>query len=284
MLGRRLKELMPSALTLGRAPENDFACDLTAEKPDFGSNSFRTVIHCAGTCEEEDALALNHEGTQRLLEALHDCPALPEQFIYVSSYEVYSADAGKDIEETHPTWASTKTGQSKALAEEAVNSWCRANGVTATIVRPARMFGAGVSGPTLRLFNEVVHGKYVHIRGNDAEVSLISSPDAAKAIAALRGIGGVYNLSDGKAHRFIDMVEAMSENDGAMRRMTHLPPKWADIIYRCLSFLPIVEYSLNPDKLAARAKTLTLSNRRLREATGLDFTDTLEYIRRRGKI
>lgn len=288
MLGRqivaRLKKSTKRIYTLGRSDENDFSCNLSVETPDFGANHFDMVIHCAGTCEENEALELNHEGTRHLLEGLEKSAALPSQIIYISSYEVYSADAGNLIEETHPTWATTKTGQSKALGEEAVNSWGRKNNVAVTIIRPARMFGAGVSGPTLRLFNEVVHGRYVHIRGNDAKISLVSSPDAANAVIALIGIPGIYNLSDGKEHKFIDMVEAMSENDGALRRMTHLPAAWAAKIYKFFSALPIVHDSLDPEKLKIRSKTMTLSNKRIVDTTGLQFVDTLEFIRRRGKI
>ena len=151
----------------------DIICDLTADTPDFGENIFELVVHAAGSTEAETALDLNLEGTRHLLHGLEGNP--PKELVYISSWEVYSPDSGENVAEDHQTWAATKVGQSKARAEELVRDWCAQRGVTLTILRPARMFGKGVHGEMKRLFNDVVNGRYVHVRGNEGRLSLVAA-------------------------------------------------------------------------------------------------------------
>lgn len=241
----------------------DFVCDLTADIPDFGDNTFDLVVHAAGSADEDTALDLNLEGTRRLLSGLEKNP--PEEMVYISSWEVYSPDSGENVSEDHQTWAATKTGQSKARAELLVKEWCGQRGVTLTIIRPARMFGKGVHGEMKRLFNDVVNSRYIHVRGNDACLSLVCAIDVAEAVTSLHSVGGVYNVTDGKDSTWIALADAMSANSGAMKRQTFLPKKWADAAWRFIPWLPAVKASLSPEILAYRSKTLTLSDAKIRE-------------------
>lgn len=244
----------------------DVECDLAALMPDFRGRRFGLVVHAAGTCSEADALQVNLEGTRHLLQALEENP--PREFVFVSSWEVYSPDAGEDVEETKQLWASSKCGQSKALAERLVAEWCAAHGVLLTVVRPARMFGKGMKGEMTSLFNDVVNNRYIHVRGNDARLSAVCAVDVASAIKKLHSIGGIYNLSDGTAPRWIDLAEAMSANCGAMKRQMFLPPKWAALAWRLAPWIPAVKASLAPDTLTRRGKTLTLSDAAVRATLG----------------
>lgn len=241
----------------------------------------RTVFHTGGTDEEENAEALNVEATRRMLEELESSP--PANIVYQSSRLVYSPDAGESVDESRPALAVTAAGKAKAQTELLLEKWCATRGVTLTIVRPALMFGTGVDGWLLRLFNRVVRGHYVHIRGNDARTSLVTAYDVARAMVRLAGKPGVYNVSDGKAHRWIDVVEAMTANAGAQKRMTHLPEKWARFIYKWFGTLPIVKETLSPEALEPFGRTLVLDNTRAAAATGLKFYDTVEVIARRDK-
>lgn len=241
----------------------DIICDLTAVIPDFGDNTFDLVVHAAGSTEEDTALDLNFEGTRRLLQGLEKNP--PKEFVYLSSWEVYSPDSGDNIKEDHHTWASTKVGQSKARAEQLVKDWCDQRNITLTILRPSRMFGTGVHGEMKRLFNDVINSRYIHVRGNDARLSIVCAIDVAEAIKKLHGLGGTYNLTDGIGATWIELAEAMSANSGAMKRQTFLPAKWAQAAWRFVPWLPAVKASLSPDVLAVRSKTLTLSDSKMRE-------------------
>ncbi|MDE6342464.1 MAG: SDR family oxidoreductase [Muribaculaceae bacterium] len=241
----------------------DFCCDLAEDVPQLGGERFDMVIHAAGSFDESEAFRVNYDGTAHLLEALE--AHHPRQIIFLSSWEVYSPDAGENVEETHQTWASSKVGQSKARAEQLLAGWCAERNVTLTILRPARMMGKGVKGEMRTLFNDVATGRYIHVRGNDARLSLVCALDVAKAIKNLGFIGGIYNVADDAPSRWIDLAEAMSANCGAMKRQTFLPEKWADAAWRFTPWLPAVKASLSPDVRARRSKSLTLSSGALKE-------------------
>lgn len=283
MLGGYLKQEFQNQgfVTLGKSDENDFSIDLRTATPDFQGRTFDTVIHCAGTEEEREAMRLNLEGTKRLIAALADCP--PKNFVYVSSHKVYSRDAGEDITEETNTWASDEVGKSKALAEEFLKQWSEKNNVTLTIVRPARMFGTGVKGETLMLFNDALQGKYIHVRGNDAKVSIVCSLDVARGIKKIYGHGGLFNVSDCKPVKFIDMVEALTANAGGKKRMTHLPIKWAEWIWRLGRWIPSIERHLAPEVVENRMKSRVINGTRFAEKSGIIYHDTIAVIEHRDK-
>ncbi|MDE6512415.1 MAG: SDR family oxidoreductase, partial [Muribaculaceae bacterium] len=237
---------------------------LTAAIPDFGENVFDLVVHAAGSTDDDAAIDLNLEGTRRLLHGLEKNH--PKEFVYISSWEVYSPDSGENVSEDHQTWAATRTGQSKARAEQLVKEWCSQRDVTLTILRPARMFGKGVHGEMKRLFNDVVNSRYIHVRGNDARLSLVCAIDVAEAVKRLHSIGGTYNVTDGKDATWIALADAMSANSGAMKRQIFLPKPWAATAWKLAPWIPAVKASLSPEVLAHRSKTLTLSDAAIRES------------------
>lgn len=283
LLGGYLKEefTREEVATLGLHEQNDYIFDLSRELPDFGGKKFETVIHAAGTEEDAKAMELNLEGTKRLLNSLNSQP--PDNFVYISSYRVYSRDAGEGITEETNTWATDETGKSKALAEDLLKEWCGRNDVTLTIIRPARMFGNGVKGETLKLFNDAVYGKYIHVRGNDAKVSMVCAYDVARGIKNLYWHGGIYNAADPNPVKYIDMVEAMTANAGAKKRMTHLPVAWAEWVWRLGRWIPSINRNLHPEVVEKRMKTLTLDGSLFAQKAGIEYYDTLSVIERTNK-
>lgn len=283
MLGKYLMEQFQNEkiASLGLRPDSDYQIDLTKQWPDFGDANFETVIHTAGTESDKNAFELNLEGTKKLLSALEKNP--PKNFVYISSYQVYSRDAGENIDEEFQTWATTEAGKSKALAEQNVKEWCHEHGTNLTIIRPARMFGNGVKGESLQLFNDALAGKYIHIRGNDAKVSLVCAYDVARGIKTIYEYGGLYNASDNNSVKFIDMVEAMTANAGAKKRMTHLPADWAEWIWRLCKWVPSINRNLAPEVVGNRMKTLTLNGTKFAAASGIEYFDTLSVIERNNK-
>lgn len=283
MLGRYVAERFQDekVFTLGLRHESDFTVDLTKDTPDFGEKAFETVIHTAGTEDPAKAMLLNLEGTRRLLQALENNP--PQNFVYISSHRVYSRDAGEDITEETNTWASDEVGKSKAQTETLLKEWCTQRDVTLTILRPARMFGNGVKGETLTLFNDALGAKYIHIRENDAKVSLVCAYDVALAISRIYDEGGIYNASDGIPVKFIDMVEALTANAGAKKRMTHLPAAWAEWLWRLGRWIPSINRNLAPNVVEERMKTKIINGNKLAEATGIQYHDTIAVIERTHK-
>ena len=281
MLGSYLAEQFQDeeVSTLGLKDTSDFKVDLTNEEPDFKNGKFDLVIHAAGTEDNGKAMTLNLEGTKKLLAGLEKNP--PEYFVFISSYRVYSRDAGKNVTEEENTWATDEAGKSKALAEAYLKKWCEDHDVTLSILRPARMFGNGVRGDTLVLFNDALTGKYIHIRGNDAKVSIVCAYDVARGIKNLYDKGGIYNAADNRPVRFIDMVESMTANAGAKKRMTHLPGDWAEWLWRLGRWIPSVNRNLKPETVEARMKTMTIDGTKFEKASGITYHDTLAVIERR---
>lgn len=266
LLGRYLLPLLreDNEVSTLQRHGGDFCCDLAEGVPQLGEERFDKVIHAAGSCDESEAFRVNYDGTSHLLEALQSHP--PRQIIYLSSWEVYSPDAGENVDETHQTWASSKVGQSKARAEQLLAGWCAERNVTLTILRPARMMGKGVKGEMRALFSDVVGSRYIHVRGNDSRLSLVCALDVAMAIKNLGFIGGIFNVADMNPPRWIELAEAMSANCGAMKRQTFLPAPWAAAAWKYASWIPAVKASLSPAILARRSKSLTISSQALRQA------------------
>lgn len=280
MLGHYiLKEFQDYKInSLGLRENDDFHVDLKSEIPDLGDREYTTVIHAAGTENNTRAMALNYEGSKHLLKALELHP--PRNFVYISSHKVYSREA-EEISEDTQTWASDEAGRSKALAEEEIKKWCAGREVTLTILRPARMFGNGVSGSTLDLFNDALSGKYIHIRGNEAKVSIVCALDVAKAVKAVHTQGGIFNVADPVPVRFIDLVESMTANAGAKKRMTHLPANWAEWIWRLGRWIPSIDRNLAPEVVEERMRSRVIDGSRLSEETGIRYHDTVAVIERR---
>ncbi len=273
MLGHYIKAVAEAAgcKVVPLSLREDSGVPSLPERPDV-------AIHCAGSEEDE---ALNDRLGRGFLAAL---PAIaPKALLLVSSWQVYSADAGEGVDETRPLWSSTGVGRSKARMEREFADAARAAGIPLVVVRPARMFGSGVGGEMRRLFDRVVAGRYVHIRENNAKVSLVTALDCARAILALAGGSGVYNVCDGREHRWVDLCEAMSANAGEYRRMPRLPEKWAVVMRKIFPGLPIVRLTLSDEALKPVSTSFTLDISRLRSDVDIEFHDTLEVIARRDK-
>ena len=231
--------------------------------------------------EAEDEADLQRINVERVEEFLHSLNAAPPSaVVFLSSWRVYSPDAGEGVDESRPTFAWSEAGRTLALGELAAEKWGREQGVPVTVVRAAEMFGKGVSGEMARLFARVVNGHYVHIRGNEAKMSAVTAYDVAKAVLALVGQPGVYNVSDGRGHLWRDLCEAMTANAGAQKRMSTLPEKWAKTIYKFGRWIPAVEEMLSEKALRPVSLTCVLDNGKVRQATGLEFFDTLAVISR----
>lgn len=264
--------------SLGRGYGNTIRCDLVREVPQLNERRYDLVVHCAGS--EEDSLeALNSEGTRHLLQALSG-DRLPKWFVYVSSFSVYGKE-GENLTEDAILSPQSAAARSKEKAEREVTYWTQENGVVSTIIRPARMFGTGVHGETLRLFNDALNGSFIHIRGNNARTSIVTALDVAKGILSVYQTGGVYNLADNRNPMFIEMVQAMTANAGREKRLTTLPASWAEWVWRICRIFPAIDRNLNPDVVGQRLKTMTIDGKRFSETSGLKYYNTIEVIARR---
>lgn len=163
--------------------------------------------------------------------------------------------------------------------EKEMEKRCASAGIPFTLIRPGYMFGDGVEGKMAELFEEVRDGRYIHLRGNDATLPVICAYDVARAAIALAGKPGTYYATDGRPARLLDIAEAMSANQGARKRMWHLPPKWA----RVLGKVPGLRGILDPERFGRRSKSLVLDPADFLEAIDFKPFDTLAIISRESK-
>lgn len=266
--------------SMGIGDTDTIRCNLMEGVPDLEGKQYSLVVHCAGTENDEES-TLNTEGTANLLKALSENP--PEYFVYVSSWSVYGEE-GDGLDEQSMLAPASEAARSKERAERDVTRWAAQNDVTLTIVRPARMFGTGVGGETLRLFNDALNGSLIHIRGNDAKTSLVTALDVAKIIAAVYKTGGIFNAADGRNPRFVDMAQAMTANAGKEKRITTLPASWAGWLWRLCRWIPAIDRNLRPDVAERRMKTFTIDGSNAAQAASLNYFDTIEVIARRDTL
>lgn len=245
--------------------------------------SGNTVFLCVDSDSESDGNGVSPEANIATLDALASLK--PMTIVYLSSQRVYGMDAGHNISEEARVAPTDKAGSRFARSEALLTEWAKRNGARLIIARSAHTFGPGVDGEMLRLFNRVIRGHYVHVRDNDASLSAITSLDAARALLALANSDaeGIFNLSDGNEYTWLQLAEAMTANNGAEKRMTHLPAKWVKWIVRLFGRVPIVDETMSAEALAPTSRTLTLDTAKLQEATPLQFHNTLEVIARRDK-
>ncbi|MDE6007224.1 MAG: sugar nucleotide-binding protein [Muribaculaceae bacterium] len=242
-----------------------------------------TLFLCCDSDTESNGQGIDAETA---MSALHDMGRpLPDTVVYLSSQRVYGMDAGHNVNEDGHISPTDKAGPRFARVESLLTEWAKSNGARLIIVRAANIFGDGVDGEMLRLFNRVIRGHYVHVRGNDASLAAVTSVDVAKALIALANseAEGIYNLSDGNEYTWLQLAEAMTANVGTEKRMTHLPPKWVKWIVRLFGRVPIVAETMSEEALSQTSRTLTLDNTKLRQAIGLKFHNTLDVIARRDK-
>lgn len=215
-----------------------------------------------------------------LLHEVAHRDVLPDALVYISSWEVYSPDAGEEIGEDTPASPATEQGHQHLHAERECILWGEASGVPVAVLRPGVMFGTGMEGWPQDLFLDVIHGRYLHVRGQQGRLSVVTALDVARAVQAIAGKEGVYNVADGQGPTWLALAEAMSANAGARKRMVTLPEKWAEIAWKYGKAIPAVKASLAPEVLERRSYICSLSPQKIIEATGLKFFNTLEVLAR----
>lgn len=263
--------------TLGKSPDNDYVADLSGKISDI-NKSYDLLIHAAGTSSEENAAEINHIGTLRLLEALTNPP---RHIVFISSVWVYGAKSGTDIDETFIPKPQSAYGKSKLCAETELTKWCSEKGVILTILRPATIFGKGIHGKAKEMFDAIVGNRYFHIRGNNARHSIVMADDVAKAAMAAYQIGGVFNVTDGCNPTILELAESMAANYGKSKRIIQCPMKPIKICARIADKIPALRRFISSEKLDTLTSTLTYSNSAIKNATSIDFYNTIDVIARR---
>lgn len=201
--------------------------------------------------------------------------------VMISSVDVYGKEEGEMVDESSPTWPAAGPGAVMLQAERMMQQVCSERGHRLLILRAATMFGAEMEGEMARMFANVINGRYLHIRGNDARMSVVTALDVARAARALAGSEGIYNVADGHPCTRRELAEAMSANAGRWHRMSTLPLKWAKALSPIAAIVPALRPMLGSEAIRRSMLTLTFSAEKLLNATGLTMHRTIDVIARR---
>lgn len=199
---RPLLEGMYDVTTVGLTPQDDYNVNIAREVPELRER-YDVVLHAAGKAhvvpkteaERKAFFDVNLEGTKHLCSALEK-KGVPRAFIFVSTVAVYGCDCGENITEEHPLNGTTPYAQSKRLAEEYLQKWCREHNVVLGIIRPSLIAGVNPPGNLGAMIRGIRTGRYLSIAGGRARKSVLMVQDIARLVPLLAAKGGTYNVCD----------------------------------------------------------------------------------------
>lgn len=229
-----------------------------------------TVISDPGEMTEEEAVKLIDD-------------TKPKHVVVVSSTAVYGLSSGENIDETAPVRPADNASRHLASIEERVKERCKATGAMCTILRPADVVGTGMEGFTGRLARDVNNGSYMHVKGNEAQRSIVHAIDVAKAVRAVAEkagddcIEGVYNLTDRSGATIEQLADAIAYRLGN-KRIFATGLKAA----KALALLGDITLGALPwsrKKLKARTTTLTFNSFAISKHTTWEPMSVTEYLK-----
>lgn len=198
--------------------------DAATDVPDL--QGAELVIHCAaavgdhkrGSAEEANQVAVNVDGTHRLLDAAAKTGC---KVVFVSSASVYDTRRNRArITEDHPTDGGhlNAYGATKAKADRA------ALAAGAVVLRPRAVYGIGDPHLVPRLLAHQRRG-LMPLPGNDVTLSLTAVETLADAcLAAASWPPGAYNVVDPEPYRRDAAVLSVLKAHGRNRaRILHIP-------------------------------------------------------------
>jgi nucleoside-diphosphate-sugar epimerase len=185
-------------------------------KPQFGGMSEREIFD------------MNLAAVRHVLEGAR--AAGVRKVVHVSSSGVYGIPRTVPVGEDHPQHPLGAHGESKIAAETLCREAADA-GLDVTVFRPMSLFGPGMTGVFLLLFEWVRLGKNVYLLGTGRNrVAMVSARDVADAcvLAAARpeSRGAVMNLGATDVPTVRAQVEALVTHAGSRSRVVAIPA-WA---------------------------------------------------------
>jgi len=193
---------------------------------------------------------------ERLLEHL-ELTGLPARFLYMSTTGVYGDCEGRWIDEDEPLRPSTYRAQRRISAEQAVQRWCREQGIEWVVLRVPAIYGPG------RLLTERLRSGMPTVKPEECSfTNRIHIDDLVsvchRAMARAPG-GSVYNVSDGHPSTITDYLFLLAELTGMPK-----PP---------LISMQDAERMLSPSIMSFMKESKRIRNDKLLQEVGI----TLHY-------
>lgn len=256
------------------------------------------VYHLAGrtaAATPADYLAVNAEGTRRLVAAARAAAPPPSRFVYVSSQAALGPSArGERLAEDAPCRPLTAYGRSKLAGEVVVRS---APGLPWTIVRPSAVYGPG-DRDFFTMFQAARRGLAPVFGSGDQQLSLVCAPDLAEVIVragtAPAAAGMTYHAAHPEVVTTRELALAIGRAVGRSPAIVPIPAAVATPIVGLIGALAAARGRptvLNRDKMAeflapAWLLAVDAAARDLGWRASLDAADgtrlTAEWYRREG--
>jgi nucleoside-diphosphate-sugar epimerase len=223
------------------------------------------------TFSEDEIFAMNLDGVRNVLAVARECRV--RKVVFISSSAVYGVPQTPLVdEETHPLSPIGAYGRSKLEAEELCARAVQ-DGLDVTVLRPMSLFGDGMTGVFVLLFDWVRRDRRVFLLGRgENRVQMVSADDVARAASlAARAPdtrGAIVNIGSDPAQvpTVRGQVEALIRHAGAKSRVTTFPASLLRNAARVLNVFglsPIV-----PEHYLLADATFVLDVRRARERLG----------------
>ncbi len=206
---------------------------------------------------EEEIFSMNLAGVKNVLEAAKTCRV--RKVVFISSSAVYGLPEDRLIgEDNHDLEPLGAYGDSK-LEAEVVCRRAMEDGLDVTMLRPMSLFGDGMTGVFVLLFDWVRRDRRVFMLGGGLNrVQMASADDVARAAiqaAVEPGTGGLA-INIGSAPETVPsvrgQVEALIKHAGATSKFTGFPAELLRMAARVLNVFglsPIVpEHYLLADR------------------------------------
>lgn len=226
----------------------------------------KTLIYCP-----ESAFLAPYMGAEFGHDSVFVCKILPQELpadianaVMISSTGIYNVQGGKHVSED----TSLDTSSQFAGYETEFKHFAEQYGLPYVILRCANIVGTGMNGFAMRLARGIDNGLLFHIRGNEAEISVVHAVDVAavahKLIDSVAD-GRTYNVTDGNATPIDRLIDALAHRINNKNVMT-VSPKIARLLYGKSYFQQMTT-------------TLTFDSARLMEATqGMCMHDVCDYL------
>lgn len=206
--------------TLFPFDKNKYSLSSVETLKDFVKNK-DIIIHLAGITQTKnysDYYLVNTLGTANLLEAISLYGKPQTQFIFASSFAVYSEIATNEplTEDKTSTIPRNHYGMSKLLTEELIGFYNRKNGIPVRILRIANPYGPGDIRSVISLFvNKIQKEQPISINGDGTQMrDYIYVQDVIDAITkaiTYQGDTLLVNICSGKALQVDELVKKIEK-------------------------------------------------------------------------
>ncbi len=249
----------------------------------------RVVVHAAGVAHRSGpgiTAADFHRGNVALTAAVLEAAGAAgvQHFLYLSSVAAVGERAGADgapITESTCGPPATAYGASKLAAEELVRAAGARTGMIATALRPPMIYGEGMKGNPLRLFDLVARGLPVPVGTPAVRRSTLYVGNLAAAVLAVIGAGaasdGTFLVADAEAPTAAELARQVAAALGRPARIWPTPTAVLRVLGRAGDVLErVVPMPLTTAKARSLSSALVLDTSRLAARTGHRPPFTLE--------